>query len=117
MLLKLKIIIQKNYTWRSCFIWYDFSNKTFSYKKTCSSKILNRIKNIYLKNNLAYTFKKYENKNSINKLIPYLKNDKKNNDDKINFILLKNIGKTALPNKSKISINNLKKLTKAISLY
>ena len=86
-------------------------------QKTCSSKILNRIKNIYLKNNLAYTFKKYENKNSINKLIPYLKNDKKNNDDKINFILLKNIGKTALPNKSKISINNLRKLTKAISLY
>ena len=86
-------------------------------KKTCSSKILSRIKNIYSKNNLAYAFKKYESKNSINKLIPYLKNDKKNNDDKINFILLKNIGKTALPNKSKISINNLKKLTKTISLY
>ena len=34
---------------------------------------------------------------------------KKNNDDKINFILLRNIGKTALPNKSKISISDLKK--------
>ena len=42
---------------------------------------------------------------------------KKNNDDKVNFILLKNIGKTALPNKSKISINNFKKLSKAISQY
>ena len=41
----------------------------------------------------------------------------KNNDDKINFILLKNIGKTALPNKSKISIENLKKLSKIISRY
>tara|TARA_E500000178_G_scaffold334216_1_gene369889 strand:- start:604 stop:1716 length:1113 start_codon:yes stop_codon:yes gene_type:complete len=86
-------------------------------KKMCSLKVLNRIKNLYTKNNLSYTFKKYRNKNSIDKLIPYLKNDKKNNDDKINFILLKNIGKTALPNKNKISINNLNKLTKAISQF
>ena len=42
---------------------------------------------------------------------------KKNTDDKINFILLKNIGKTGMPNKSKISIANLKKLTKVISQY
>ncbi len=86
-------------------------------KKICSSRVLSRIKNIYLKNNLSYTFKKYNNQNSINKLIPYLMNDKKNTDDKINFILLKNIGKTAMPNKSKISINNLKRLTKVISQY
>ena len=58
-----------------------------------------------------------QKKNSIDKLIPYLKNDKKNNDNKINFILLKSIGKTALPNKSKISINSFKKLSKAISQY
>jgi len=86
-------------------------------KKVCSPKVLGRLKNIYLKNNLSYTFKKYNNQNSIKQLIPYLKNDKKNIDDKINFILLKNIGKTAMPNKSKISINNLKKLTKVISQY
>ena len=66
---------------------------------------------------MDYTYKKYTNQNSIKKLIPFLKNDKKNNDDKINFILLKNIGKTALPNKSKISLKNIKKLTKAISQY
>ena len=86
-------------------------------KKICSVNILNIISNIYLKNNLAYTFKKYSNPKTLKKLIPYLKNDKKNNDDKINFILLKNIGKTALPNKSKISIGSLKKLSKAISQY
>ena len=86
-------------------------------RKICSIKILHRIKNIYIKNNLDYTYKKYTNQNSIKKLIPFLKNDKKNNDDKINFILLKNIGKTALPNKSKISLKNIKKLTKAISQY
>ena len=84
-------------------------------KKVCSLKILERIKNIYLQNNLSYTFKQFSNKNSINNLIPYLRNDKKNNDDKINFILLKNIGKTSSPNKNKISIKNLKKISEAIS--
>ena len=62
-------------------------------------------------------FKKYSNINSINSLIPYLKNDKKNNDDKINFILLKKIGKTSLPNKNKISLSNLKKLSNSIARY
>ena len=86
-------------------------------KKICSPETLNEIKKIYLKNNLGFTFKKYSNQSSIDKLIPYLRNDKKNNDNKINFILLKNIGQTALPNKSKISINNLIKISKAISQY
>ena len=86
-------------------------------KKICSLKTLNRIKKIYSQNNLAYTYKEFSNKLSVNRLIPYLKNDKKNNDDKINFILIKNIGKTASPNKNKISINNLKKLSAAISQY
>ena len=86
-------------------------------KKVCSPKILKIISNIYFKNNLSYTFIKYSQKRNVDKLIPYLKNDKKNNDDKINFILLKNIGKTVLPNKSKISIENLKKISKAISQY
>ena len=50
-------------------------------------------------------------------LIPFLKNDKKNDDNKINFILLKNLGKTVLPNQSKLSIQKLKRLTRAISQY
>jgi len=86
-------------------------------KKTCTLKTLGQIKNIYLKNNLDFTFKKYSNQSTINKLIPYLKNDKKNNDNKINFILLKSIGKTILPNKSKISIKNLQNISKTISQY
>ena len=86
-------------------------------KKICSAKILKRISDIYFKNDLAYTIKRYSQQRNINKLIPFLKNDKKNDDDKINFILLKNIGKTALPNKSKISINGLRKLSKTISQY
>ena len=67
-------------------------------KRICSSKILNRIKNLYLKNGLAYTYKKYKKLNSIKNLIP-------------------NIGKTALPNKNKISINNFKKLISVITQY
>ena len=86
-------------------------------KKVCSLKTFDRIKKIYMNNNLTYTFKDYNNLKSIINLIPYLKNDKKNNDDKINFILLKSIGKTLMPNKSKISISNLKKFSRAISQY
>ena len=86
-------------------------------KKVCSIKIVNEIIKIYNENNLSYTFKKYSKQNSINSLIPFLKNDKKNNDNKINFILLRRIGKTTLPNKYKISLNNLKKISKTIAQY
>ena len=47
----------------------------------------------------------------------YLKNDKKNHDEKVNFILLKNIGKTTLPNTQKISISQLKKQIKKFRKY
>jgi 3-dehydroquinate synthetase len=36
--------------------------------------------------------------------------DKKNNDDKINLILLKKIGQTTLPNSYKITPQELKKV-------
>ena len=41
-------------------------------------------------------------------------NDKKNNDSKINFILLKKIGQTTSPNSYKISSSELKKIFKKI---
>ena len=85
-------------------------------KRCCDLNILREIKQIYKKNNLAYTYKKFSNTKIINSLIPFLKNDKKNDDDKVNFILLKKIGKTTSPNSSKISITNLKKLSKLITL-
>ena len=78
-------------------------------KKVCKLKTVEEIQQIYKSNNLNYTFKKYSKQKEIESLIPYLVNDKKNNDDRINFILLEKIGKTTLPNKYKISINNLKK--------
>ena len=84
-------------------------------KKICSAKTLQALKNIYVSNNLNYTFKKYSKKSSIRNLIPFLKNDKKNNDNNINFILLKKIGKTALPNAFKMSVKEIKKNCKTIA--
>jgi 3-dehydroquinate synthase len=84
-------------------------------KKTCTFQTVEEIKQIYKKNNLNYTYKKYLKTNEIKKLIPYLKNDKKNNDEKINFILLKKIGQTTPPNKFKISTGSLNMLSKLIA--
>ena len=86
-------------------------------RKVCDKKVLHEIKEIYIKNKLSYTLKKFSNANGIKKLIPYLKYDNKNDDEKINFILLNRIGKTTKPNSQKISINRLKKLSKVISQY
>ena len=46
-----------------------------------------------LPNNISKVFKK----NQINKIIYFMKKDKKNNDEKINLILLNRIGKTTKP--------------------
>ena len=53
----------------------------------------------------------------IKSLIPFLKNDKKNDDDRINFVLLKKVGKTTAPGKFKIQIHDLKNQSKSISQY
>ena len=78
-------------------------------KKVCNKKTLRDLMEIYATNNLSYSFKKYKKTKEIKNLIPYLKNDKKNNDEKINFILLSKIGKTTMPYKNKITIKELKK--------
>ena len=86
-------------------------------KKVCNRKVLKDLMEIYSANNLNYTLNRYKYTKEINKLIPYLKNDKKNNDEKINFILLNKIGKTTMPNKYKISINELKKNIRSFIQY
>ena len=85
--------------------------------KVCDESILKEITAIYEKNKLSYTYQKYLNEKNISDLIPFLQNDKKNNDDKINFILIKKIGQTTQPNTYKISIQKLKKISKIIALY
>jgi 3-dehydroquinate synthase len=94
-----------------------FASKLSLTQKICNLKTVDDIKNIYHDNGLSYTYKKYSKQNEIKSLIPYLKNDKKNNDEKINFILLKTIGKTTIPGHHKISLEKLKKLVNLIVQY
>ena len=79
-------------------------------KKLCSLNTLNELKKIYNANNLKHDIKKYFKKNEYNKIINYMSADKKNNDKKINMILLKKIGQITRPNMYKISSNELKKV-------
>ena len=79
-------------------------------KKTCSLNTLEELKNIYSSNNLRYDIKKFFSKNEYEKIANYMTADKKNNDRKINLILLKKIGQTTKPNKYKISKTELKKI-------
>ena len=53
--------------------------------------------------------KKIFKKNEINKIVYFMKKDKKNVDEKINLILLKKIGKTTDPKKISVKANEIKK--------
>ena len=86
-------------------------------KKNCSDKILKKIITLYKKNKLDYTLKNISKIKWIKDLIPFLKQDKKNDDEKINFLLLKKIGSADMPNKFKISPSELKRYSKTISQY
>ena len=83
-------------------------------KKICSQSTLNQIIKIYDENNLNYKLKKYFSNAESYKILNFMQNDKKNNDDKINFILLKKIGKTTMPGKYKLPIRNVKSYFKRI---
>ena len=86
----------------------DLSNK----KKLLSQKDLLLIKKHYLKLNLVMNIKKIFKKNEINKIIYFMKKDKKNVDEKINLILLKKIGKTTDPKKISMHANQIKSFLK-----
>ena len=79
-------------------------------KKICSSSTLEQLKEIYKLNDLKHDIKKFFNKDVYNKIVEHMRNDKKNNDKKINLILLKKVGQTTLPNAYKISVRELKKV-------
>ena len=81
----------------------------------CSKNTLKLITEIYEENNLHYILNKFSGKRDLMSLIPFLKNDKKNNDKKINFILLKNIGLTTKPDSCKISLKKLNYYFSAIA--
>ena len=84
------------------------------FKKVCSYKTLMQLENIYKANNLYFDLKKKFKRKEYKKIIGHMLNDKKNNDNKINLILLKQIGQTTLPNAYKISAKDLKKVFEKI---
>ena len=88
----------------------------FSYrKKLLPFKDLILIKKHYFKLNLPMFLKWKFKKNEINKIIFFMKKDKKNSNEKINLILLKKIGKTTKPNSFKLNSVDIKKFL--ISFY
>ena len=83
----------------------DFSNE----KKLLSDNELLLIKRHYGDLRLFTAIKKYFQKNEINKIINFMKKDKKNTSSNINLILLKKIGKTTKPDAVKVKSEELKK--------
>ncbi|MFL2883463.1 MAG: 3-dehydroquinate synthase [Pelagibacteraceae bacterium] len=77
-------------------------------KRICTKKTLEDLKDIYIKNNINYDWNKFFTKRDKNKIVDFMNNDKKNNDKKINLILLKNIGKTTKPGEYKFTNQQLK---------
>ena len=84
-------------------------------KGLCSHKTLNEIENIYQTNKLPSNLNQYFKKNELVKIVKYMINDKKNNDNKISLILLKKIGQTTNPGSVKMSFNEMKKFINKIN--
>ena len=78
-------------------------------KKILSLKDFMLVKKHYSSLNLPTKISKFFERKEINKIIYFMKKDKKNFDKKINLILLKKIGKTTKPGSFKINSNVLKK--------
>jgi len=78
-------------------------------KKLLPQKDFDLIKKHYNDLNLPMNVEKKFNRKEINKIIYFMKKDKKNLNNKINLILLKKIGKTTMPNTYAIDANEIKK--------
>ena len=83
-------------------------------KKVCSKQTLDKIENLYSNNKSLKKFLSFLNKKELNKIVNFMEVDKKNYDKKINFILIKKIGKATQPGKYKFSPNEVKKFLKKI---
>ena len=78
-------------------------------KKLLSFEELSLIKKHYLNLRLPMHINKIFKRNEINKIIYFMKKDKKNVDEKINLILLNKIGRATNPGKFALSSNKVKK--------
>ena len=84
------------------------------YKNLCSRDIINQIFDIYKENKIYYNLNKISKLKNFSRFIKYMQNDKKNDNEKINLILLKKIGQTYNPNKFKFSGKEIKRVLKQI---
>jgi len=84
----------------------ELSNK----KKQLPLNELLLIKKHYLSLKLPMNISKIFKKKELNKIIYFMKKDKKNTDEKINLILLNKIGKTTKPKKFALNSNEIKKI-------
>ena len=85
------------------------ASKLSNKKKLLSSGELLSIKKHYLALKLPMNINKIFKKKEISKIVHFMKKDKKNIDEKINFILLSKIGKTAKPKRFALHSNAIKK--------
>jgi len=83
----------------------ELSNK----KKLLSFKELLLIRKHYLSLKLPMNINKIFKKKELNKIIFFMKKDKKNINEKINLILLNKIGKTTKPGRFALNSNEIKK--------
>ena len=84
-------------------------------KRLCSNLTLREIEKIYKINNLPSNLNRYFKKKDFNRIAEYMINDKKNNDSRINLILLRKIGKTTMPGEFKTSLEKIKNYIKKIN--
>ena len=84
------------------------ANKLSYDKKILPLKDLMLLKKHYFNLNLPIKMSKFFKRKEIDKIIYFMKKDKKNLSEKINLILLKKIGKTTNPNSFNISSHALK---------
>jgi len=78
-------------------------------KKLLSFKELSLIKKHYKNLKLLMNIKKFFKKNEINKIVHFMKKDKKNINNKINLILLKKIGRATTSKKISLKAMEIKK--------
>ncbi len=83
-------------------------------KNLCTSNTHDQIEDLYKKYSLLKNHNKFLKKNNILKSLKFMKNDKKKDDEKVNFILLNNIGKTTVPGKYKYKLSQVESLIKKL---
>ena len=85
------------------------ASKLSNQKSLLPSKEFMLIKKHYLDLNLDMNINKIFKRSEINKIVYFMKKDKKNTDEKINLILLNRIGKTTKPKKISLKSSEMGK--------